>query len=60
MLIAGKELDITAGTTIEQAVIDNGYHPDSFLYVVGGRPVPMDTVVTDNMVVKAMKVASGG
>ena len=28
--------------------------------VIDGKPVPMDTVITDDMMVKAVRVASGG
>ena len=60
ILIAGKELQTSSGTTIETAVSENGFHPDSYLYLIGGKPVPMDTVIGDDEVVKAMRVASGG
>ncbi|MBE6527866.1 MAG: hypothetical protein E7Z64_01670 [Thermoplasmata archaeon] len=60
IIIMGKELQVGSGITIEQAILDNGYHPDSFLYMIDGRPVPMDTVIGDPAVVKAIRVASGG
>ncbi len=60
ILIGGKELQVQAGLTIERAILDNGYHPDSYLYLIDSRPVPMDTVIQDSSVVKAIKVASGG
>ena len=58
--ILGKDLVVENGQTIEKAISDNGFHPDSYLYLIEGKPVPMDTVITDSMVVKAMRVASGG
>ncbi len=60
ILISGQEHQVTERKTIQQAVSELGFHPDSFLYIVDGRPVPMDTVITDSMTVRAMKVASGG
>ncbi len=60
IIITGREIEIPSGTTIEAAVSENGLHPDSYLYLINGRPVPMDTVIGDGDVVKAMRVASGG
>lgn len=60
IIIMGKEIQVGSGITIEQAILDNGYHSDSFLYMIDGRPVPMDTVIGDPAVVKAIRVASGG
>ena len=58
--ISGQEHQVAKGKTVQQAVSDLGFHPDSFLYLVDGRPVPMDTVIADSMTVRAMRVASGG
>ena len=58
--ISGQEYQVAEGKTVQQAVSDLGFHPDSYLYLVDGRPVPMDTVITDRMTVRAMRVASGG
>jgi len=60
LTVAGKCYDIKDGATIEQSVIENGLHPDSYLYLIDGKPVPMDTVIEGDMTVRAMKVASGG
>ncbi|MBR1452101.1 MAG: MoaD/ThiS family protein [Candidatus Methanomethylophilaceae archaeon] len=58
--ISGQEHQVAEGKTVQQAVSDLGFHPDSYLYLVDGRPVPMDTVIADSMTVRAMRVASGG
>ncbi len=58
--VQGKVLDAEKGETVEAVMRRNGYVPDAFLYVVDGRPVPMDKPVEDGMAVRAMKVASGG
>lgn len=58
--ISGQEHQVAEGKTVQQVVSDLGFHPDSYLYLVDGRPVPMDTVITDSMTVRAMRVASGG
>ncbi len=58
--VSGKDSEVSDGHTIQQAVSGLGLHPDSYLYLVNGKPVPMDTVIEDGMVVKAMRVASGG
>ncbi|MDR2846463.1 MAG: MoaD/ThiS family protein [Candidatus Methanoplasma sp.] len=57
----GKEtFEVTAGKTIESAVAEIGGYPDTFIFIVNGKPVPMDTPIEDGIVVKAVKVASGG
>ncbi len=58
--VQGRTFDAETGETVEAVMRRNGYVPDAFLYVVDGRPVPMDTPVEDGMAVRAMKVASGG
>ena len=58
LLIQGKTEQVLEGETIEVAVRRIGLHPDSYIYVVAGRPVPMDTVPLED--VKLLKVASGG
>ena len=60
ILISGKELQFQPGATIESVVSGNGFHPDSFLYLIDGKPVPMDTALSEETVVKALRVASGG
>lgn len=60
IIISGREVEVPAGKTISESMSDNGLHPDSYLYLVDGKPVPMDTVIDDTMVVKAVRVASGG
>ena len=55
----GKD-SIKAGGTIESAVLAAGKNPDSFLFLVDGKPVPMDSVLNDDTVVEAVRVASGG
>ena len=60
ILVSGKTLDAVSGKTIEQVISENGLHPDSYLYLIEGKPVPMDTIIQGNTVVKAMRVASGG
>jgi len=58
--IGGKEHDIACGPTICDAMRSLGLAPDAFIFMIDGRPVPMDTQVADGMSVKAVKVASGG
>ena len=60
LMVSGKEIPVDDGITIEQAVTGAGMHPDSYLYLIGGRPVPMDTVLRSEDAVKVMRVASGG
>ncbi|MCQ2079485.1 MAG: hypothetical protein MJZ38_05470 [archaeon] len=58
--IGNEVIEASVGKTIEESVRDAGRLPDAYLFVVDGRPVPMDTPITDGMTVKAIKVASGG
>ena len=58
--VSGKSIEAPSGMTIEQAISENGLHPDSYLYLIDGKPVPMDTVIGEETFVKAMRVASGG
>ncbi len=60
LLLSGRSLDIAPGTTISDAVSSEGLHPDAYLYLIDGRPVPMDTVPPQDAEVKVMRVASGG
>lgn len=57
-LIHGRVEPIVDGETIEAGMRRLGMHPDSYLFVMDGRPVPMDTVPHGD--VKVLKVASGG
>ena len=45
---------------IDSILQSNGFYPDSFLYIMDGRPVPSDTEISDSQAVEAIKVASGG
>ena len=60
ILVAGNSIEAVPGKTIEENVRTAGLLPDTYLFIVDGRPVPMDTPVEDTMTVKAVKVASGG
>ena len=56
--VSGDVVDVPRGSTIEGAMRSAGYTPDSFVYLAGGAPVPMDTVPEGD--VTALRVASGG
>jgi sulfur carrier protein len=58
--INGTEYDITCGQMMCDAVRSLGYAPDAFIFMIEGRPVPMDTLIADGVSIKAIKVASGG
>ena len=55
-----RRVEVPAGATIQQAAAEAGEHPDAFIFLIGGRPVPMDTVPPGDSEVRAMRVASGG
>ncbi len=56
----GRTIDVPPGNTIEDTVRSAGHTPDSYIYLIGGRPVPMDTIPPEDSEVRAMRVASGG
>ena len=60
IMIGSEEHGVACGSTICDAVRSLGFAPDAFIFMAGGRPIPMDTLITDGMSVKALKVASGG
>ncbi|MCL2608226.1 MAG: hypothetical protein FWD92_06745 [Methanomassiliicoccaceae archaeon] len=60
-LVFGNErVDVAAGVTIEDAMIALGKHPDSFLFLLNGKPIPVTTVLDHEHVINALRVASGG
>ncbi len=56
--IDGKEYDSEG--TIQSFVSSLGKKVDSYLYLITGVPVPMDTIPEDGSMVDAIRVASGG
>jgi hypothetical protein len=57
----GKEtIEVIIGDTIEKTVSGSGRLPDTFLYILNGKPVPMTTVIKDGDIIKALRIASGG
>ena len=60
ILLPGRIIEVPVGGTIESAVSSEGLHPDAYLYLSGSIPVPMDTVLSKDSEIKAIRVASGG
>ena len=61
LIIIGKEeYNVGSEGTIASALRSMDRMPDTFLFFVDERPVPMDTPLEDGMTIKAIKVASGG
>ena len=58
--VSGKTTEVPAGTAVMDAAKEAGIVPDAYLFLIDGKPVPMDTPIADGQTVKAMKVASGG
>jgi len=58
--IGGEDHEAVCGSTICDVARSLGYAPDAFIFMVGGKPVPMDTQIVDGTLIKAVKVASGG
>ena len=56
----GKNTEIAAEGTLGEAFRSMGMLPNAFLFLIKGTPVPSDTPLEDDMVVQAIKVASGG
>ena len=60
IVIGGKGYDVSGGPAICDAVRLLGFAPDTFIFMIGGKPVPMDTPISDGSLINAVKVASGG
>ncbi len=60
IIIQDQEFDIEPDVVISDAVRALGFNPSAFVFAVGNTPVPMDSSVPDNAVLKAIRVASGG
>ncbi len=58
--VSGRTTEVPAGTRIMDAARKAGVVPDAYLFLVDGRPTPMDAPIEDGQTVKAVKVASGG
>lgn len=58
--VSGKTTEVPPGITVMEAARTAGIVPDAYLFLIDGKPVPMDTALTDGQAVKALKVASGG
>ena len=54
--IDGQTLSFSG--TILDFVLSIGKNPDSYLYISGGKPIPVDSEPSGD--VEAIKVASGG
>jgi sulfur carrier protein len=60
ILFGAERREFPPGKTIAEAVSSAGMYPDTLLFLINGVPVPMDTVMSEGMTVKALRVASGG
>ncbi len=58
--INNNTYEIPPDTTIADAVHSLGFSPDTFIFMIDGRPVPMDMMIGDGSVILSIKVASGG
>lgn len=56
--IDGETVQISG--TILDTVMELNKNPDSYLYMIGNRPVPVDSVPMNGQTVNAIRVASGG
>jgi sulfur carrier protein len=59
IIIGTERIAAADGVTIERAVMSAGKHPDAFIFLLNGRPVPMTTIL-NGMEIEALRVASGG
>lgn len=60
IILSRRTIEVPVGETIESAILSEGLHPDAYLYMVGKVPVPMDTTLSEDSEVRAVRVASGG
>lgn len=55
-----EEVGVEAGRTIADALSSMGRFPDTFIFLMEGRPVPMTSVISDDDEIEAVRIASGG
>ncbi len=60
MMIKGSLQEIATGITIAEAATSCGIRPDAYIFLIDGKPVPMDAQVPEEGEVRAVRVASGG
>ena len=61
VIIFGKErVTVSSCVTIEMSVSASGKFPDTYLYIIDGKPVPMTTIIEDGAEIEAIRIASGG
>lgn len=58
--ISGRVLEAPSGISVAEAFRSIGMNPSAYVFIIDGRPVPMDSDVADGVLVRAVKVASGG
>jgi len=60
-IVFGKEnVDVDSGITVQKAVSSAGRLPDTYIYLLKGRPIPMTSTLNDGDVIEAVRIASGG
>ena len=60
ILLNGKPVEVPSGITIEAAAASAGLRPNAYIFLIGGKPVPMDSTIPGDAEITAMRVASGG
>ncbi|MDY0293844.1 MAG: hypothetical protein RBQ77_04680 [Candidatus Methanomethylophilaceae archaeon] len=60
ILFGDRTEDVGSRGTVESAMVSLGIPPDSYLFLSDGVPIPMDTLLTEDLRVRAIRVASGG
>ena len=60
MIFDKERVTVDSGITIEKAVSASGRFSDTYIYVINGTPVPMTTVIENDVEIKAIRIASGG
>ena len=58
--IQNQEFEIEPGMSISDAVRGLGFNPSAYVFAIGNTPVPMDSDIPDNAMIRAIRVASGG
>lgn len=60
LVFSGTEETVGPGMTVEEAVRATGRHPDAFIYLLSGVPIPMTSIIEDDQKIDAIRIASGG
>ena len=55
-----KKIELPDGSVVETVLASLDLHPDAFIAIRGGTPIPLTAILVDKDKVRLIRVASGG